>query len=72
MPSAFARANTGLKRSIDSATVQLILARENPSEAEANTAITFAPAACEASKPFSFGTSTWNSLPAWWLTQRST
>jgi hypothetical protein len=49
MPSALARATTGLKRSIDSATVQLILAREKPSEAEANTAITLAPAASAAS-----------------------
>src|SRR5882724_2765716 len=66
-----ARATTGLKRSIDSATEQLILAREKPSEAEANTAITLAPACCEASYPFSFGTSTWNS-PGRWLTPRST
>src|SRR5882724_12899164 len=66
-----ARATTGLKRSIDSASEQLILAREKPSEAEANTAITLAPACCEASYPFSFGTSTWNS-PGRWLTPRST
>ncbi len=49
MPLALARASTGLKRSIDSLTEQLMLARENPSEAEANTAITLAPAAWEAS-----------------------
>src|SRR5882724_5935548 len=66
-----ARATTGLKRSIDSASEQLILAREKPSEAEANTAITLAPACCEASYPFSFGTSTWNS-PGRWLTPRNT
>jgi hypothetical protein len=49
MPSALARTTTGLKRSIDSATEQLILARENPSEAEANTATTLAPAVRAAS-----------------------
>src|SRR6267142_535285 len=45
MPSALALMTTGLKRSMDSATEQLILAREKPSEAEANIAITPAPAA---------------------------
>ena len=49
MPSALARSITGTKRWIDSATVQLMLAFENPSEADANTAITFAPAAFAAS-----------------------
>src|SRR3954471_10694383 len=72
MPSALARASTGLNRSMDSATVQLMLAREKPSEAAANTETTFAPAARAASKPFSFGTSTWNSAPLMWLTPRKT
>jgi len=49
MPSALALITTGLKRSMDSATEQLILAREKPSEAEANTAMTLAPAARAAS-----------------------
>ena len=40
-----ARATTGLKRSIDSAIEQLMLAREKLSEAAANTAISLAPAA---------------------------
>jgi hypothetical protein len=35
---------TGLKRSIESATEQLMLAREKRSEAAANTAMTLAPA----------------------------
>src|SRR6266852_4325220 len=43
------RASTGLKRSIDSEMLQLMLARENPSDADANTAITLAPAARAAS-----------------------
>jgi hypothetical protein len=44
-----ARASTGLNRSIDSAIEQLMLAREKLSDAAANTAISLAPAACEAS-----------------------
>src|SRR5207248_7422569 len=57
---------------MDSATEQLMLARENPSDADANTAITLASAARAASYPFSFGTSTWNSLLGWCLTPRKT
>ena len=49
MPSAWAREITGRKRSMDSATEQLMLAREKPSEAEANTATTSAPTALAAS-----------------------
>ena len=45
MPSVFAASMIGSKRSIDSAMEQFRLALENPSEAEANTAISSARAA---------------------------
>jgi hypothetical protein len=56
IPFRFAPDSTGLNRSMDSSTVQLILRRVKASDVAVKTAIFFSPARIARSNPLSFGT----------------